>query len=119
MRFLDIAVAILIGTAGVGGLIAWSPAPGDAAASSLQARSAAREFALRFIESKGVAWFVDTPPPGVCAAIGSASDSTYGLSASAGDFECAPPPAHAEPARLTFQAMGVAVTVIAWSTGQG
>ena len=116
MRYLDIAVALLVGTSAIAGVSAWSPGPGDAASARLLTAMTLRDGIAGFIQSKGMAWFVSTPPGEICSAALHALGPTETMSAVIGALACpGDPPALAASASLTFRVASRQVTLTAWS----
>ena len=116
MRYLDIAVALLVGTAAMTGVTAWSPGQSDLASRRFQAQAALRDSLVAFIDSKGMAWFASIPASALCPEISSASNSTYALFAEAGPVTCGTPPAAgAASSSISFSVASRQVTLIAWS----
>lgn len=115
MRYLDIAMAAMVGTAAIGALVVWSPVPGDALSHRLQTASALRDRTLEFVEGHGAAWFTSTPWQDVCNAVVQASNSTFVLSVNVGAGSCgAPPPSGTVSAQLSFRVASQQVTLTAW-----
>jgi hypothetical protein len=120
MRYVDIAVAALVGATAITGILAWSPTAGDTAASQFQEESDLRDWMLGFVQMKGMVWFMQTTADGICAATDSASNSTFHLSAQIGPVQC---PSHplddATAAELSFELDSLKVTLISWSSAGG
>jgi hypothetical protein len=118
VRFLDIAVAVLIGTSALSGLVVWNPRPGDSASNTLAVQSELRGYLLAFLRQHGMTWFLRSPPQEVCSALSADSNATVTMSATLGPFSCsgAPPPG-AVAAVLSFSLEGSGVTLTAWSGG--
>lgn len=117
MRYVDIAVAALVGVAAISAFVVWTPRRGDVRANSLAARTELRDRVAGLIEAKGMAWFLATPPSEVCSYIAALSNSTVHLVATVGGDTCgsAPPPG-AVVASLSFLLVRLEVTVEAWSS---
>ncbi|MDG6985187.1 MAG: hypothetical protein JRM73_00375 [Nitrososphaerota archaeon] len=116
MRYLDLAVAVLVGTSAVAGVSAWSPAPGDSASARLQTTMALRDDIAGFVQSKGMSWFFSTPPEEVCSVAYRSLGPADLMSAEVGAFACpGHPPASADVATLTFRIATTEVTLTAWS----
>ena len=115
MRYLDIAVAVMVGTAAITGLVVWTPAQGDSASASFQERTALRDRMVSFVETRGVTWFVTTPEAEICADVQGAANSTFVLSVQVGSSSCGvPPPEGAVFASISFQLVQSQVTLTAW-----
>jgi hypothetical protein len=120
MRYLDVAVALMVGTAALAGIAAWGPGPGDALSAHYRAESAVRAQLLRFVDGKGVAWFAYAPAADICAAVLGGSNSTFGLDADVGSAGCgAPPPPGSATARLSFSVGGKEVNLSGWTVAGG
>jgi hypothetical protein len=115
MRYLDIAVAAMVGTAAITGLSVWSPAQGDRASASFQERSTLRDGIVAFVEIRGMPWLASAPWSKICAAIGEASNSTLVLSAEMGSSSCGTVPSPGSDfVSITFQLDGDQVAITAW-----
>lgn len=116
MRYLDLAVAALIGTSAITGVISWDPRAGDAGSHRLELQTRLRDGLLALIQEQGVAWFVRTPPATVCAYLAARSNSSYGLHATLGADSCGSPPRPGSAvASLTMDLLPFEVTLVAWS----
>ena len=117
MRYLDIAVAAMVGTAAMAGLSVWSPGQADAAALRLRTQAALRDSLVAFVDSKGVPWLASAPWAEVCSALSAASNSTLFMSAQAGTASCGPPPhSDATSAQISFRLASRQVNLSAWSS---
>jgi hypothetical protein len=116
MRFVDIAVAALIGSAAITGILAWDPRAGDAGSRSARLQADLRDRALRVLQQKGMVWLVRSPPSQLCSYFDALSNSTFGVSATVGSTPCGDPPkAGSVTARLTVNLDSAEVTIVAWS----
>ena len=116
MRYLDVGVAVLVGTAAITGLSLWSPAAGDAASSRYQSTIGLRDWMVAFVNERGVPWFYANPEVTVCSAIAGATNATVALYAEVGTARCGtPPPRGAVTAQLSFRLGSRQVTLEAWS----
>lgn len=116
MRYLDIAVAAMVGTAALAGLSIWGPGQADGAALRFRTQTALRDSLAAFVDSKGVPWFASTPWAEVCSALSAASNSTFAMSVQAGSASCGPPaPSDATSVRLSFTLASRQVVLSAWS----
>ncbi len=116
--FVDVAVAVLIGTSAITGILLMSPAAGDAAALRLRVKTTLRDMLVSFAESEGVEWFLETPPAAICSQLASASNATYALSATIGSFSCGGPPPGATSVSLDLDLIPLEVTLLGWSGAQ-
>ena len=116
MRYIDIAVATLVGVSAITGVLLWTPRGGDTQASALAAETELRDRVAGLIEAKGMVWFIGTPPSSVCSYIAGLSNSTIHLLATVGGATCGSRPAEgAVRASLSFRLVHLQVTVEAWS----
>ena len=119
MRYIDIAVAALVGVSAITGVLLWTPRAGDLQASALAAKAELRDRAAGLIDAKGMGWFLGTPPSSVCSYIAGLSNSTVHLLADVGGTTCGSgPPAGAVSASLSFRLAHLQVTVEAWSSAE-
>lgn len=116
MRFLDLAVAALIGISAVSALAVWSPAQGDFASQQAALRSGLRAELLSFLQDHGMGWFSSVTPQGFCRAVESSStpDVTFGGAIGSASCGLVPTSAVAEVS-VTFQLPSREVTLAAWS----
>ena len=120
MRFLDIAVAALIGASAITGMAAWSPQAGDSASRGAAAQGQLRDELLSFLSEPGMAWLIINSPSAACSALSGLSNSTVGVSASFGSYSCgSPPTAGSRAASLTLLLGTNDVDLEAWSSAPG
>ncbi|MDE1852708.1 MAG: hypothetical protein KGI38_03050 [Thaumarchaeota archaeon] len=116
MRFIDVAIAALIGTSAISGLAVWSPHSPDASSQKLALQSELRDRLVAFIQERGVQWLVRSTPAEACSALAGASNSTFSVSATLGTFSCGPePPPGRVTATISFRLAPFEVTLVAWS----
>lgn len=116
MRFLDLAVAALIGTAALTGMVAWDPAPADAYSRRLHLQSALRDDLAAFVQGKGAVWLLRSPRGTVCSAVDGMSNSTVGISVTLGELTCGrPPPPGAVAAELDERLGSEKAAMVEWS----
>ena len=115
MRFLDLALAILIGASAVTGISAWNPRAGDAAANRLGEQMQLRDFLAGMLTREGAAWLLS--PSAVCAELGQMSNSSFGVAATLGPSSCGSAP-EGDPvtASLSMELAPYEVTLVAWSS---
>jgi hypothetical protein len=115
LRYLDIALAILIGTSAISGILVWNPRTGDEAAASSSAKTLLMNALTTFVEEKGMAWFLQSPPEELCAGLASDSNSTFEITGVVGTYRCGPqPPEGATAASLSFDLSAFEVSLEAW-----
>ena len=119
MRFLDLAVALLIGTSALAGMAALAPRQGDLASISLQTVSQLRDTLLALVQQKGTAWLVQTSPEDVCAYLLGISNSSVTFSGEIGSLGCgASPPPGVPFATIALDFFSRPVVLEAWENGQ-
>jgi hypothetical protein len=119
MRYLDLAVAALIGTSAVAGIVAFSPGKLDSASRSLTLESQIRDELLSVLQNVGTAWLVQTPPGVVCGYLQSISNATVTFSAIIGPMRCAfSAPPGASVATLVLQLTASQVVLEGWTNAQ-
>ena len=116
MRFIDIAVAALIGSSAITGIIVWSPKAGDVAARQLGTQVRRRDGLVDLLRRGGMVSLES--PSAACALLAEASNSTFTLYATAGASSCGSPPKEGSPsATLSFRLVSFEVVLVAWSSG--
>jgi hypothetical protein len=118
LRFVDIAVAALIGTSAFTGMVVWSPQQGDNASNQSLLQAQLRDALLKLIQDRGFAWLIQTPPQEICAALAGMSNSSVGFDAVLGQYSCFAPP-RSPSASLAFRLLPMEVTLEVWSTAGG
>lgn len=118
MRFLDIAVAALIGMSAISAMLVWNPAQGDSTARQEALRSGLRNDVLSFLEVHGVPWLYEVTPQEFCDALSSSSTPSFNLTGKLGSFTCGVVPASASAVvSITLTLPPRMVTLTAWSDG--
>lgn len=119
MRFVDLAVAALIGTSALTGFIAWNPGQGDAAAREAALRSQLRDSLLDKLQQKGTPWILQSPRPAVCSYFADMSNSSSGVYVTLGSTTCGAEPAPgAVTATISMSLLPFEVTLEAWSVAK-
>ncbi|HYA55554.1 MAG TPA: hypothetical protein VED22_02030 [Nitrososphaerales archaeon] len=115
MRYLDLAVAALIGTSAIAGLAAFSPRQADVASGGLAMESQLRDELLAILQRDGVAWLIRSSPQVVCVMLRGQSNSSVTFSGVIGPYRCGPsPPSSSSAASLAFYLMPYQVVLEAW-----
>jgi len=117
MRYLDLAVATLIGMSTVTALVVLSPSPIDTAAAGQMSVIQARDELLGYLQRQGSAWLLLAPPVAVCGSLGSLSSPTVSFSAVINGHPCRVPPTGATVVNLTLSFSSRKVVLEAWSVG--
>lgn len=116
MKYVDIAIAILIGVSALAGLLVTSPQAGDGAARVYRLKTALRDRLTAYAGARGAAWFLQTPVPEICSQLEASSNSSFALSATIGSVECGPrPPMGSVAVNLSLLFLPFPVTLEAWS----
>ena len=116
MRYVDLAVAALIGTSAITGIIAWNPRAGDQASRQLETQTRLRDLLLGILQQRGTTWFLRSPADVVCSYLARRSNSSFGLEATLGSLTCGPPPMEGSvAASLSLRLVPFEVTLVAWS----
>lgn len=115
MRYVDLAVAALIGASAIAGVVTWTPRPWDAETRRLVLQTQLRDDLLGYLQARGTVWFASTPPGQICAALQASSNSTVAFSAAVGGARCSVPPPGAVVANLTLDLLPGRVMLEAWS----
>lgn len=118
MRFLDIAVAAVLGLSSVALLAAWAPFGSDLAASQLREQASARDRLEGLLTDPGLVWLQQAPPGEMCSELASLSNSTVVFTATVGTLRCGgAPPAGAPSANITLDFPAEEVTLVDWLPG--
>lgn len=116
MRYIDLAVAALIGVSAITGVMAWAPAGGDATSLQIERQMQLRDYLLLFLRQHGIAWLLATPTEAVCSYLASLSNSSFGVAATFGSVSCGVPPENGSvAANVTLKLASSEVTLVAWS----
>lgn len=116
MRFIDLALAALIGTSAITGMVVWSPKASDAGAQRLGTVAQLRDRLVGFLQRNGLIQFESSSD--ACRLIGEASTPTFRLYAAMGSVSCGSPPEAGSPsATLSFRLIPFEVELVAWSPG--
>ena len=115
MRYIDIALAGLIGLSAISSLAVVTPRSGDAAAhrSAVQAQLSGALVGL--LEEKGVVWFMRSSPGEICTGLLAASNSTVKFSAVGGSLDCGAPPSGSVGANISLPIRPARLVLEAWS----
>jgi hypothetical protein len=115
MRYLDLAVATLIGTSAIAGIAAFSPRHADVASGGLAMESQLRDGLLAILQHEGVTWLIQSSPQVVCAHLQELSNLSVSFSGMIGPYGCGPSPPSGSPvATLAFYLMPYQVVLEAW-----
>lgn len=117
MRFVDLAVAALIGSSAITGIVAWTPRAGDAGAQRVGAQVQLRDRLVGLLQRNGLVPFLQSPEA-ACRLLAESSNSTFRLYATLGPSSCGTPPTAGSPrASLTMRLVTSEVVLVAWSSG--
>jgi hypothetical protein len=119
MRYLDLAVATMIGMSSVTALVVLSPSPFDAAADRQASNLVVRDDLLGYLRGQGAAWLSSAPPQEVCQSIARASSSAVSFDAVIDNDPCGVAPYGVMVVNLTLAFSERTVILEAWSTGEG
>ena len=115
MRFLDLAIAALIGTSAIAGIAAFSPKQADVASSSLATESQLRDELLTILQREGVTWLIQSSPQEICGRLRELSNSSVTFSGAIGPYACSPSPPSGSPvATLVFYLIPYRFVLEAW-----
>jgi len=118
MRFLDLAVAAVIGLGTVALLSAWGPSYSDHAALQLRQATLDRDRLLGVANRLGVVWMQDASLRDLCSSLAALSNSSLTISAAVNGVRCrASPGVSSISANLTFVFTSRVVVLQAWSPG--
>lgn len=119
MRWLDIALATMIGVSAISGIVTWDPRVADTGSHRLMLENRLGDALVSYLDSRGLPWIQESSPVAICADLESLSNS-IALSANINSFSCGPsPPKGATIMTLTLH-LGVRdVTLQTWSSAVG
>jgi hypothetical protein len=117
LRFIDLAVAALVGSSAITGMAAWTPRAGDAGAQQVALQTRLRDSLLGFLQRNGVARLVQSPAA-TCLRVLEASNSTVEFYMTMGHTSCgAPPGSRSQSATISLRLVPFEVVLVAWSSG--
>jgi hypothetical protein len=117
LRFIDLAVAALIGSSAITGMVAWNPRAGDAGSQQAALQARLRDSLLEFIQRSGIAQFIQSPA-GACLRLLEASNLTIKFYSTMGPASCGiPPGSGSQTATLSLRLVPFEVVLVAWSSG--
>jgi hypothetical protein len=115
MRFVDLAVAGMIGISSLGLLIVWNPQANDLAAGRALERARLRDLLVRFVDREGLVSLQQSPPGQICEKFSALTNATLQVEAEIGSYSCgAPPPPYSNAANLTMALGPREVSLLAW-----
>lgn len=119
MRFIDLAVAAMIGASSIAGILFLNPSPAEVSTSRYVQDSQTRSDLLAMVESVGLNQIFSEPTQGLCALLQSRSNATVQFSAvtSGGGCNSDPPPG-TDVISLPISFNGARVTLEAWSVAR-
>jgi len=116
LRYVDLAVAAIIGTSAIAGIAAWDPRSGDAGSRQERVQMQLRSSLLDVLQEQGILWLIHSPPGAVCSYLADKSNSTFGMAATLGSVSCGVPPRSGSVvASLEMRLVGSEVSLVAWS----
>ncbi len=116
MRFLDIAVAVMVGVSAIAGLVVWTPRFGDSVSNRMALQAHLRDVLVSFLESKGVPWILQASAAEVCTGLDSNLNGTVHVFVSLGTQTCGSPSTKgAVASNLTLALLPFEVNMAAWS----
>jgi hypothetical protein len=115
LRYLDLALAALIGISTVAAISWYSTGPADATSSELALRVRLRDSLLSLLQEKGVRWFLVTPPDEICSSLAAISNSSETFSATVGTLSCRIPPKDSVDETMSLPFLPQVVTLECWS----
>jgi hypothetical protein len=114
LRYIDLAVAAMIGVSAISGLVAWSPQSGDSVSQTLMLQLELRDRLLEYLQQRGIMWFLNSPQAEICYALAKSSNSSIIISAVIGGEACSPQPEGEPMATLTLRFLTLEVVMEAW-----
>ena len=117
MRYLDLAVAALIGASAIAGVVAYTPVTWDAESQHQALQTNLRDDLLAYLLARGTVWLASASPGQICSDVLGRSNSTVGFSATVAGAPCSSPPPGAVSANLTLDLLPHRVMLEAWSAG--
>ena len=119
MRWLDIALAMMIGVSAISGIVNWNPRVADTGSHRLMLENRLRDGLVSYLDHRGLPWIQESSLATICADLESQSNS-IAISATINSFSCGPsPPKGATFATISLQLDAREVTLQAWSNEAG
>lgn len=115
MRYVDIAIAGMIGLSSITAIASFTPRPGDLTSHYALEQIRARDALLAYLNQRGVAWFLESSTSEICADIASMSNGSVDFSATLGSVSCGGPHSNTRLiAALSLNLTRYEVTLEAW-----
>lgn len=119
MRWLDIALAAMIGISAISGIVNWDPRVADAGSSRLLLENRLRDRLVSYLDYRGLPWIQESSPAAICADLESLSNS-IAISATINSYSCGPSPLKgATITTLSLHLDAREVTLQAWQSATG
>ncbi len=120
MRFIDLALATMVGVSAIGSVLVLNPSYPIEASSRYSSEAGLRDSLVRIVQSRGLEWFVEAPSDTICGVLASVSNSSVGYGATIGNSSCGPsPPVGATEVELALTNEWREVTLWSWRTAGG
>ena len=117
MRFLDLALALLIGSSAFVGIASVTPKEGDASSQRLATQMRLRDTLLTILQRQGMPWLILSSPQEICSTLKNESNASVMVSATMDHVPCSEPPSKGlVEANLTFTLANREVCIEAWSS---
>jgi hypothetical protein len=115
MRYIDLALAALVGTSAVAGIASWNPSPGDSAAHQMGVQIVLRDQIIDILQQRGLTQVLQDPAS-FCSYVNGLSNSTFGVYAQTLSMSCGSPPERgAVSSTLAMDLLPSEATFVAWS----
>jgi hypothetical protein len=117
LRFLDIAVAAVIGLVSTTAIVAWSPTPYASTSHSYQVEIGLRDLLVKIVEDEGVVGIQRSSFSEICSIAARYTNSSVTVSAEMGGNDCvAGPPSGSIGSTLEIPLYTGQVILEAWET---
>ena len=118
MRYVDLAIAALVGTSAITGVLAWSPQGSDRDASVQILEAAIRDELLANVQARGTVWILSASTASLCSEVSSLSNSTFTFGAMVDGEPCAPSAQGVVRANVTLAFFARQIVLQGWSDAQ-